>query len=59
MGNHGRRRSRRQPVHLHESIQIYLAMQRATTEAEFAALLAEHDRLTYADGLRRLRGAIV
>jgi hypothetical protein len=30
-------------------------MQRATTEAEFARLLAEHDGLTDADGLPRLR----
>jgi hypothetical protein len=50
-----RRRARRQPTHLHETIRVYLAMQRATTEAEFAELLAEHDRLTDADGLPRLR----
>jgi hypothetical protein len=55
MSNHGGRRSRRQPAHLHETIRVYLAMQRATTEAEFATLLAEHDRLTDADGLPRLR----
>ena len=48
-------RRRRQPAHLHESMRVYLAMQRATTEAEFAKLLAEHDRLTDADGLPRLR----
>ena len=55
MSNHGGRRSRRRPAHLHDTIRVYLAMQRATTEAEFAALLAEHDRLTDADGLPRLR----
>jgi hypothetical protein len=55
MTNHGGRRSRGQPAHLHETIQVYLAMQRATTEAEFAELLGEHDRLTDADGLPRLR----
>ena len=30
-------------------------MQRATTEAEFAKLLAENDRLTDSDALPRLR----
>jgi hypothetical protein len=55
MSNRSGRRSRHQPPHLHESIHVYLQMQRATTEAEFAALLAEHDRLTEADGLPRLR----
>ena len=55
MSNHGGRRGRRLPPHLHGTIQLYLAMQRATTEAEFADLLAEHDRLTDADGLPRLQ----
>ena len=54
MSNHGGRRSRRQPAHLHESIQVYLAMQRATTETKVAKLRAEHDRLPDADGLPRL-----
>jgi hypothetical protein len=55
MSNHGGGRSRRQPAHLHETIRLYLAMQRATTEAEFAELLAEHDRLMDADGRLRPR----
>jgi hypothetical protein len=59
MSNHGCRRSRRQPAHLHETIRVHLAMQRATTEAEFAELLVEHDRLTDADGLPRLRDRTV
>jgi hypothetical protein len=36
------RRSRHQPPRLHELIRVFLAMQRATTEAEFAALLARN-----------------
>jgi hypothetical protein len=38
-----------------ESIRLYLAMQRAQTEAEYAELLAQHDAFTYAMGFARLR----
>jgi hypothetical protein len=54
MSNHGGRRSKPGNGHLHESIAIYLRMQRATTEAEFQELLREHDRCTDADGKPRL-----
>jgi hypothetical protein len=54
MANHGGRRSRRSPPHLQESIAVYLKMQESEPEEEFQTLLAEHDRLTDADGLPRL-----
>jgi hypothetical protein len=48
------KRSKPANANLHASIRIYLAMQAATTEDEFQALLVEHDRLTDADGKPRL-----
>jgi hypothetical protein len=54
MSNHGSRRSKPKNDHLHESIQVYLRMQKATTEEEFAKLLAEHDWCTDGDGHPRL-----
>jgi hypothetical protein len=47
-------RSRPKNANLHSSIRVYLEMQKATTEEEFHALLAEHDLLTDADGKPRL-----
>lgn len=55
MQHRGARRSTPSNVWLRESIAVYLKLQRAATEKEFAALLAEHDRLTDADGKPRLR----
>jgi hypothetical protein len=54
MSNRTNRRSKPKNEHLHESIAIYLKMQKAETEEEFHQLLAEHDRLTDADGKPRL-----
>jgi hypothetical protein len=54
MSNRTNRRSKPKNDHLHESIAIYLKMQKATTEVEFQPLLVEHDRLTDADGKPRL-----
>jgi hypothetical protein len=54
MSNHGGRRSRRRPAHLHETVAVYLKMQQCQMEAVFAELLAEHDRLTDLDGVPRL-----
>jgi hypothetical protein len=54
MSNRSNRRSRPKNDHLRQSIQIYLRMQRAETEEDFRRLLAEHDRLTDADGKPRL-----
>jgi hypothetical protein len=54
MSNHGGRRSKPQRKHLHQSIAVSLKMQQATTQAEFQALLAEHDACTDADGRRWL-----
>jgi hypothetical protein len=39
---------------MHESIAAYLRTQTAETEEKFQQLLAEHDRLTDADGEPRL-----
>jgi hypothetical protein len=41
-------------VNQHESIPVNLQVQRATTQDEFQALIAEHDRLTDTDGEPRL-----
>src|SRR5439155_21275292 len=38
--------------HLYESIRVYILLQQATTEAEFAGLLARLDACTDADGNR-------
>ena len=54
MSRRSRRRSHPRNENLHEAIAVYLRMQKATTEEEFQALLAEHDRLTDADGHPRL-----
>jgi hypothetical protein len=54
MSRHSGRRTRPKNQYLHESIALYLRMQKATTEEEFAALLAEHDHCTEADGRPRL-----
>ena len=54
MSNRTNRRSKGKNDRLHESIRVYLQMQRATTEGEFQHLLAEHDRLTDGDGKPRL-----
>lgn len=49
-----RRRSFPKNEHLRESIAVYVAMQKVTTEEEYQEMLAEHDRLTDADGVPRL-----
>jgi hypothetical protein len=54
MSNRTNHRSKPKNDHLHESIAIYLKMQKAETEEEFHELLAEHDRCTDADGKPRL-----
>jgi hypothetical protein len=54
MSNRSNRRSMPKNDCLHESIAIYLKMQKAETEEEFQELLAEHDRCTDADGKPRL-----
>jgi hypothetical protein len=54
MSNLTNRRSTPTNDHLHESIRVYLRMQKAKTEEEFQRLLAEHDRLTDADQKTRL-----
>jgi hypothetical protein len=54
MSYHGIRPTKVKNAHLHESIRLYMAMQKATTEEEFDALLAEHDRCTDADDKPRL-----
>jgi hypothetical protein len=54
MSNRTNRRSKPQNDHLHESIAIYLKMQRAESEEKFQQLLAEHDRCTDAEGKPRL-----
>jgi hypothetical protein len=54
MSNHGGRRSKPKREYLHRSIALYLKMQAAQTEAEFQALLAEHDACTDADARPRL-----
>jgi hypothetical protein len=54
MSNRTNHRSKPQNDHLHESIAIYLKMQKAESEEEFQELLAEHDRCTDADGKPRL-----
>jgi hypothetical protein len=54
MSNRTNRRSKPKNDHLHESIQVYLRMQKAETEEEFQGLLAEHDRLTDTDQKPRL-----
>jgi hypothetical protein len=54
MSNRTNRRSKPKNDYLHESIAIYLKMQKAETEEEYRQLLAEHDRLTDADGKPRL-----
>jgi hypothetical protein len=48
------RRSKPKNDNLHRSIQLHLQMQKGETEDEFQPLLAEHDRLTDADGKPRL-----
>jgi hypothetical protein len=54
MSNRTNRRSKPRNDHLHESIGIYLKMQKAETDEEFQQLLVEHDRLTDADRKPRL-----
>jgi hypothetical protein len=54
MSNRTNRRSKPKNDFLHESIQVYLRMQKAETEEVFHRLLAEHDRLTDADQKPRL-----
>jgi hypothetical protein len=54
MSNRTNRRSKPKNDHLHESIAIYVKMQKATTEEEFQELLVEHDRCTDADLKPRL-----
>jgi hypothetical protein len=54
MSNRTNRRSNPKNEHLHDSIAIYLKMQKAETGEEFLELLTEHDRLTCADGKPRL-----
>jgi hypothetical protein len=54
MSRRARRRTHTTNQHLHDAIAVYLRMQAARTEEEFAALLAEHDRLTDAEGHPRL-----
>jgi hypothetical protein len=54
MSNRTNHRSKPKNDHLHESIAIYLKMQKAETEEEFQQLLVEHDRCTDADGKPRL-----
>jgi hypothetical protein len=54
MSNRNNRRSKPKNDRLHESIRVYLFMQKATTKEEFQALLVEHDRLTDTDGKPRL-----
>ena len=54
MSNRTNHRSKRTDKHLHEAIRIYLQMQKAESEEEFQRLLAEHDRLTEADGKPQL-----
>jgi hypothetical protein len=54
MSNRTNRRSMPKNDCLHESIAIFLKMQKATTEGEFQQLLVDHDRLTDADGKPRL-----
>jgi hypothetical protein len=54
MSNHGGRRSNPKREYLHRSIELYLKMLASQTEAEFQALLAEHDACTDADGRPRL-----
>jgi hypothetical protein len=48
------RRSNPRRSRLHESIRLYLQMQKATTEEEFQSLLVQHDACTDADGVPRL-----
>lgn len=52
MGHRHARRTKPKNDYLHESIALYLTMKKATTDAEYAALLAEHDRCDLADTLR-------
>lgn len=54
MANGRGRRSTPKNDRLHESIAIYLELQEATTEEEFAELLARHDACTDADDKPRL-----
>jgi hypothetical protein len=54
MSNRRNRRSKLRNEHLQQAIQVYLKMQKAESEGEFQRLLAEHDRLTDADGKPRL-----
>jgi hypothetical protein len=54
MSNRANRRSKRRDKHLDELIGLYLQMQKVESEEPFQRLLAEHDRLTDADGRPRL-----
>jgi hypothetical protein len=54
MSNRTNHRSKPKSDHVHESIAIYLKMQKTESEEEFQELLAEHDRCTDADGKPRL-----
>lgn len=54
MSNRSNRCSKPKNDHRHESLRVYLRMQKAETEDEFWQLLAEPDRLTDADQKPRL-----
>jgi hypothetical protein len=54
ISNRTNHRSKPKNDHLHESIAIYLKMQKAETEGEFQQFLAEYDRCTDADAKPRL-----
>jgi hypothetical protein len=54
MSKRTNRRSKPKNTFLQQSIRVYLQMQKAETDDVFQRLLAEHDRLTDADGKPRL-----